>query len=83
MVGKKLKVGVLALQGAFQEHGKVIVELGHEYKQVKLPKDLESIDALIIPGGESTTIARIAEEYKLIEPLQEYCKQEIICCMCI
>ncbi len=76
MVGKILKVGVLALQGAFREHGKVITELGHQYKEVKLAKDLESIDALIIPGGESTTIARIAEEYQLIEPLKSFCSKE-------
>ncbi len=76
MVGKNLKVGVLALQGAFKEHGKVISELGHNYQEVKLPKHLDSIDALIIPGGESTTIARIAEEYQLIEPLKDFCTKE-------
>ena len=75
MVGKKLKVGVLALQGAFREHTQVLSNLGHNFLEVRLPKDLDCLDALIIPGGESTTIARLAEEFQLIEPLKDFCSE--------
>lgn len=67
-----MKVGVLALQGAFIEHEKMLRSLGVEPVQVRLPDDLEGLDGLIIPGGESTTIGKLAVEYGLIEPLRRF-----------
>ena len=69
-----MRVGVLALQGAFDEHIKILQELGVEAVEVRLPIDLEGLDGLIIPGGESTTIGKLAVIYKLIEPLQEFAR---------
>lgn len=65
-----MRVGVLALQGDFREHLAVIDRLGHEGVEVRTEKELESIEALIIPGGESTTIGRLATIYGLIDPLR-------------
>jgi pyridoxal 5'-phosphate synthase pdxT subunit len=64
-------VGVLALQGDFAEHAKCLAEAGSEPREVRLPQQLEGLDGLIIPGGESTTIARLLDAYSLLEPLQE------------
>ena len=69
-----MKIGVLALQGAFIEHEKMLAQLGAEAVQVRLPKQLEGLDGLIIPGGESTTIGKLATEYGLMEPLREFAK---------
>jgi pyridoxal 5'-phosphate synthase pdxT subunit len=69
-----MKVGVLALQGAFIEHEKRLQTLGAETQQVRLPQHLEGLDGLIIPGGESTTIGKLAAEYGLIEPLREFAR---------
>jgi len=66
-----MKIGVLALQGAFIEHEKMLQRLGVEAVEVRLPKDLEGVDGVIIPGGESTTISKLAVQYSLIEPLRE------------
>ena len=67
-----MRIGVLALQGAFIEHEKTLQSLGVETVQVRLPKHLDGLDGLIIPGGESTTIGKLATEYKLIDPLREF-----------
>src|SRR5215510_15870898 len=67
-----MKIGVLALQGAFIEHEKKLQEIGAEAVEVRMPEDLEGLDGLIIPGGESTTIGKLAVEYGLIEPLREF-----------
>ncbi|MBW4439032.1 MAG: pyridoxal 5'-phosphate synthase glutaminase subunit PdxT [Pleurocapsa minor GSE-CHR-MK-17-07R] len=67
-----MKVGVLALQGAFIEHEKKLHALGIETVQVRLPAQLDGLDGLIIPGGESTVIGKLAAEYKLIEPLRAF-----------
>jgi len=65
-----MKIGVLALQGDFIEHEQALNRLGVESREVRLPKDLEGLDGLIIPGGESTTIGKLATLYNLIEPLR-------------
>ena len=65
-----MKIGVLALQGAFIEHEKMLQRLGVEPVEVRLPKDLDGVDGVIIPGGESTTIGKLAVQYNLIEPLR-------------
>jgi 5'-phosphate synthase pdxT subunit len=64
-----VKAGVLALQGDFVEHLAVLQAIGVDAREVRLPRDLEGIDALIIPGGESTTIARLLDIYQLREPI--------------
>jgi pyridoxal 5'-phosphate synthase pdxT subunit len=64
-------IGVLALQGDFREHIQMLRSLGVETREVRTRKDLEGLDGLIIPGGESTTIGKIATEYGLIEPIRE------------
>ncbi len=67
-----MKIGVLALQGAFIEHIKILRGLGVETAEVRLPADLEDLDGLIIPGGESTTIGKLATMYNLMEPLRDF-----------
>lgn len=71
-----MKVGVLALQGAFIEHIKLLKKLGVEAVEVRLPKDLAGLDGLIIPGGESTTIGKLAVMYDLMEPLRSFADQK-------
>ncbi|KAB2906419.1 MAG: pyridoxal 5'-phosphate synthase glutaminase subunit PdxT [Anaerolineae bacterium] len=67
-----MKIGVLALQGAFIEHQKMLEQLGVEVVQVRLPEQLADLDGLIIPGGESTTIGKLATQFNLIEPLRKF-----------
>ena len=67
-----MRIGVLALQGAFIEHMQMLTELGVEAVEVRLPADLEGLDGLIIPGGESTTIGKLAAAYELVDPLKEF-----------
>jgi pyridoxal 5'-phosphate synthase pdxT subunit len=69
---RNMKIGVLALQGAFIEHEKKVRALGAEAVEVRKPEDLEGLDGLIIPGGESTTIGKLAVEFGLIEPLRAF-----------
>jgi len=64
-----VKVGVLALQGAFREHREVLDALGIECAEVRVPEHLGGVDALILPGGESTTMTRLLETSGLREPL--------------
>ncbi|MBZ0282380.1 MAG: pyridoxal 5'-phosphate synthase glutaminase subunit PdxT [Anaerolineae bacterium] len=71
-----MKVGVLALQGAFIEHEKKLRALGAETVEVRLPSDLEGLDGLIMPGGESTTIGKLAVQYGLIEPLRAFAQNK-------
>ena len=63
-------VGVLALQGDFREHKEALKRLGIEAKEVRKVKDLEGLKALIVPGGESTTIGKLAREYGLEEAVR-------------
>jgi 5'-phosphate synthase pdxT subunit len=67
-----MNVGVLALQGDFEEHLQMLSSIDVQGRPIRLPRDLESIDALIIPGGESTSISRLSEIYGLVEPLREF-----------
>jgi 5'-phosphate synthase pdxT subunit len=64
-----MKIGVLALQGAFREHREVLDALGAESVEVRVPQDLGALDALIMPGGESTTISQLLESSGLRDPL--------------
>lgn len=67
-----MRIGVLALQGAFLEHHQKLEELGVEVVDVRLPAQLDELDGLIIPGGESTTIGKLATLYGLVEPLRAF-----------
>ena len=67
----QLCVGVLALQGAFREHVAAVASLGAKAREVRQLKDIEGIDALIIPGGESTTIGKLLNEWNMLEPLRQ------------
>jgi len=69
-------VGVLALQGDFAEHESMLKRLGVDALEVRLPSDLQGLDALIIPGGESTTITRLIQTYDLFEPLREFARSK-------
>ncbi len=66
-----MKIGVLALQGDFREHIQMLRSLGAETREVRKREELDELDGLIIPGGESTTIGKIAREYDLIEPIRQ------------
>jgi 5'-phosphate synthase pdxT subunit len=63
------RVGILALQGAVREHADAVRALGAEAVLVRLPSDLQGLDALILPGGESTTMRRLIDRYGLREPI--------------
>jgi 5'-phosphate synthase pdxT subunit len=63
------RIGVLAVQGAVREHVAAVRDVGAEPVEVRLPRDLVDIDALILPGGESTTMRRLIDAYGLREPI--------------
>jgi 5'-phosphate synthase pdxT subunit len=65
------RIGVLALQGAVREHAEAIRDIGAEPVLVRLPSDLDGLDALILPGGESTAMRRLMDRYGLREPIQD------------
>jgi 5'-phosphate synthase pdxT subunit len=71
-VAKRLRIGVLALQGAFREHIQILRRLGAEATEVRLPEQLHGLTGLIIPGGESTTIGKLAGTYGLMDPLRKF-----------
>lgn len=71
-------IGVLALQGGFAEHLTMLRQLGVQAVEVRLPEQLDDLDGLIIPGGESTTIGKLAVLYGLIEPLRAFGKLNAI-----
>jgi pyridoxal 5'-phosphate synthase pdxT subunit len=65
-------VGVLALQGDFREHREMLESMGHEVREIRKPAQLEALDALIVPGGESTTIARLILSNGFQQPLRDF-----------
>lgn len=69
-----MQIGVLALQGAFAKHLAVLSQLGIKGREVRTAKDLEGLDGLIIPGGESTTMLKLMNDEQLFEPLKEFVK---------
>ncbi len=70
-----MKIGVLALQGDFVEHIALLNKLSVTTCEVRLPQHLENVDALIIPGGESTTLSRLMSIYQLREPLKDMARK--------
>ena len=73
-----MKIGVLALQGSFSEHQVMLARLGVESAQVRLPEHLADLDGLIIPGGESTTIGKLAVDFGLLEPLRTFGREHAL-----
>jgi 5'-phosphate synthase pdxT subunit len=73
-----MKIGVLALQGDFAEHIVMLKRLKVETSEVRLPEHLKGLDGLIIPGGESTTIGKLANDFGLLEPLREFGQRHAI-----
>jgi pyridoxal 5'-phosphate synthase pdxT subunit len=73
-----IEIGVLALQGDFIEHYHLLQSIGVTPRLVKLPGDLSGLSGLIIPGGESTTIGKLAMAYDLIEPLRQFGRERAI-----
>ena len=69
---RSLRIGVLALQGAFREHAAALRKLGADVVEVRLPDELDGLEGLVIPGGESTTIMRLAELYGLDGAIRSY-----------
>jgi pyridoxal 5'-phosphate synthase pdxT subunit len=73
-----MRIGVLAIQGDFAEHIGMLTRLGVETAEVRLPLHLAGLDGLIMPGGESTTIGKLAVDFGLLEPLREFGKTHAI-----
>jgi len=71
-VPTELKIGVLALQGNFREHAAMLARLGADAVEVRKPEQLENLDGLIIPGGESTAITRLSRIYGLEEAIRRF-----------
>ncbi len=69
MISGRPTIGVLCLQGSFMEHSAALKQLGASVREVRLPEHLEGIDGIILPGGESTTLLKLIDEFALREPL--------------
>jgi 5'-phosphate synthase pdxT subunit len=67
-----MKIGVLALQGNFREHAAALERLGAEVVEVRLPEELDGLDGLVLPGGESTAMARLMRLYGLEEAIRGF-----------
>src|SRR6185436_9490590 len=76
------RVGVLSLQGDFAKHRDALEAIGAEPGRVSLPRDLEGLDALVLPGGESTTMLRLIEATGLREPLQRFVHEKPVLGTC-
>ena len=70
-----MRVGVLALQGTFIEHIDSLLQLGVDAPPIRLPHELSKLDGLVIPGGESTTMVRLMEDFGLIRPIREMVRE--------
>jgi pyridoxal 5'-phosphate synthase pdxT subunit len=72
VAGEPLRIGVLALQGDFHLHGKALERCGAQAVEVRKPEELEGLDGLIIPGGESTTLLKLMDEWGFVPALKEF-----------
>jgi len=70
LVATAPRIGVLALQGDVREHARALRDSGAEVAEVRRPAELENLDGLVLPGGESTTMGKLAVAFGLLEPLQ-------------
>ena len=77
-----IEVGVLELQGNYAMHHKIFSDLGIRSKGVKLPKHLDGVDGLVIPGGESTTISLLLDAFKLRSPIKDFAKNKPVMGTC-
>ena len=77
-----IDVGILELQGDYALHHKIFSDLGIRSKGVKLPKDLDKVGGLVIPGGESTTISLLLDTYKLRQPIIDFAKDNPVMGTC-
>jgi len=68
----KKRIGVLALQGDFEKHERALAQVGAEPVEVRSATDLDQVDGLVIPGGESSTMLKLLEEEQMLEPLREF-----------
>jgi len=75
-------IGVLALQGGYREHMRMLKSLGARAAEVRLPDDLAALDGLVIPGGESTTMGKLMEQYELTQPLRQFATEKPILGTC-
>lgn len=73
--GQPIRIGVLAVQGAFAEHISVLRQIGVEAVAVRLPRDLDGVSGLILPGGESTTMRKLIDEWGLRQPILDLAQQ--------
>jgi len=73
-----MNIGVLALQGDFIEHINILDRIGAQTSEVRLPAHLDDLDGLIIPGGESTTIGKLATDFEMMVPLRNFGHQKAI-----
>jgi pyridoxal 5'-phosphate synthase pdxT subunit len=73
---ENIVIGVLALQGAFREHIRALKKCGANAMEIKFPQQLDSVDGLIIPGGESTTIYKLLQKYKFKPALEKFYMQK-------
>lgn len=73
-----MRIGVLALQGDFVEHRVILERLGVESPEIRLPAQLDDLDGLIIPGGESTTIGKLATTFNILKPLRKFGRSKAI-----
>ena len=69
---RRPRIGVLALQGAFREHGRALRRAGADVVEIRLPEQLDGLDGLVIPGGESTTMTKLAALYGLDEAIRAF-----------
>ena len=67
-----MRAGVLALQGAFREHIRMLTSLGVEAVEIRLPGELDNVDGLIIPGGESTAMRKLMDDYRFVDTVKEF-----------
>ena len=72
-----MKIGVLALQGAFIEHIQMFGKIGVEAVEVRLPFQLEQVGGLVIPGGESTTMMKLMHDYGLVTPIKRMASRQV------
>lgn len=73
-----MKIGVLALQGDFIEHQHILENLSVQASQVRKAEQLQGLDGLVIPGGESTTIGKLATDFGLMDPLREFARKKAV-----
>lgn len=73
-----MKIGVLAIQGDFAEHIAMLKHLGVDAVEVRLPAELDGLQGVILPGGESTTIGKLAVDFNLLEPLRQFGQEHAI-----